>query len=97
MPFKNSQFATLLVCSLLTFSPATIGGTPPCALTCLTTAVSSDGNPCGVSDFSCLCKNKNFLDASDKCFKNSCTGDDLKAARSGGAEFCKALGVNIKR
>ncbi|WAR56301.1 hypothetical protein PtB15_7B147 [Puccinia triticina] len=93
------RFTTLLVCSLLVFTPATIGqdfkGLPPCAGNCLATALASSGKTCTPTDFACLCKNQDFISTSDSCYSTSCTVNDLKDAKAWGVKTCAAAGVQL--
>ncbi|KNZ61084.1 hypothetical protein VP01_1454g4 [Puccinia sorghi] len=70
---------------LLASTPATlaqdINGLPPCASKCLASALASGGKSCAQTDFACLCKNSEFVAASDKCYNSSCTTNDLAAAQ----------------
>ncbi|POW20144.1 hypothetical protein PSHT_03825 [Puccinia striiformis] len=104
------RFATVLACSLLSFSPAAIGqdvaGLPACATTCLASSLASSGKTCAQesnfvnpfsaqTDFACLCKNNDFIKANNDCYQKTCSVGDLKTAAGWGAKTCAAAGVQI--
>jgi len=77
--------------SLITLSAAQTY--PPCALNCIAT---SDLSGCASSaDFQCLCGKQGFLQTSQTCIRNSCTGSDLTEALDTSQELCAAIGVTL--
>ncbi|KIO24129.1 hypothetical protein M407DRAFT_26484 [Tulasnella calospora MUT 4182] len=66
---------------------------PACAIPCLDTA-SPTSCP-KEDDGACLCKDTEYIQTIDACFKSSCTGQDLTTAETVGSALCRAHGVDI--
>ncbi|GAA5900979.1 uncharacterized protein JCM6883_004714 [Sporobolomyces salmoneus] len=72
------------------------GNIPACALTCLTSSVSS--SPCastGITGLNCICTNQEFQASYYQCQQSSCSASDLEAALSYGASVCAQNGTPI--
>jgi len=66
---------------------------PKCALDCLQHA---NFHGCGVTDYSCLCTNHQFLDETSQCIYNECTNpQDLAQAVQAASDACKAAGYPV--
>ncbi|KAA1071436.1 hypothetical protein PGT21_007333 [Puccinia graminis f. sp. tritici] len=93
------RFSTLLVSSLLFSAPATLGqdlsGLPPCAGQCLTTTLATSGKSCTPTDFACLCKNQDFVTASNTCYTSTCPAKDLDNIQTWAVKTCAAAGVKL--
>ncbi|OAV95566.1 hypothetical protein PTTG_08490 [Puccinia triticina 1-1 BBBD Race 1] len=47
------------------------------------------------TDFACLCRNSEFVAASDSCYSTSCSAGELAAAQEWGVKSCAAAGIQI--
>ncbi|CAE6406950.1 unnamed protein product [Rhizoctonia solani] len=63
---------------------------PTCAHSCLGQA--SPGS-CSLTDNACLCRNAAYCNATNTCFKNSCSSADWKTAYDYSVTLCRQAGV----
>ncbi|KAG9020900.1 hypothetical protein FS837_007768, partial [Tulasnella sp. UAMH 9824] len=65
---------------------------PSCTETCLKNA-----NPgsCSLDDYSCLCRNMEYLQAADICVHSTCDAQDVAATEPAAQAVCRAVGVDI--
>ncbi|CAE6402842.1 unnamed protein product [Rhizoctonia solani] len=82
---------SFLVVAFITFF-ATVANAqfPSCAEPCIGQA--SPGS-CSLSDNTCLCQNASYCNATNTCFKNSCSATDWKAAYDYSVSLCNQAGV----
>ncbi|KAF8333136.1 uncharacterized protein EI90DRAFT_3122206 [Cantharellus anzutake] len=91
----SAVFASLFIASgaIAAFLDSRQSGYPACFLPCLNATII-DNFGCKPSDFSCLCKNQNFLDTTAQCLYDKCTNpSDIAQAIATSQAACKAAGV----
>ncbi|KAG8939963.1 hypothetical protein FRC04_005776 [Tulasnella sp. 424] len=65
---------------------------PSCTEACLQKA---DPGSCSLNDFSCLCRNPEYLQAADICVHSTCNAQDAAATEPAAQAVCRAVGVDI--
>ncbi|KAF8607384.1 hypothetical protein BDV93DRAFT_553096 [Ceratobasidium sp. AG-I] len=63
---------------------------PACAQPCLGAAPHGS---CSLTDNACMCSNASYCNATNLCFKNSCSQTDWKSAYDQAVAMCNAAGV----
>ncbi|GAA5976275.1 hypothetical protein JCM5350_001402 [Sporobolomyces pararoseus] len=93
----RSTFAlSTLLLAAASVSAQSTANIPACALTCLTSSVSS--SPCastGITGLNCICTNQEFQASYYTCQQSSCSASDLQSALAYGASVCAQNGTPI--
>ena len=84
-----------LACLAPAASAQDTSGLPACAQNCLAASLRSSARSCAPTDFACLCRNSEFVAASDSCYSTSCSAGELAAAQEWGVKSCAAAGIQI--
>ncbi|KAF5391000.1 hypothetical protein D9757_003973 [Collybiopsis confluens] len=66
---------------------------PSCALTCLSSAITSSG--CDTTDEKCLCTSSTFINSTSSCITKSCSDTDAATALKGAADLCASVSVTL--
>ncbi|KAG8948191.1 hypothetical protein FRC04_009990, partial [Tulasnella sp. 424] len=60
---------------------------PKCGVPC----VEKTPTYCDPQDYKCLCQDQGFLESVVWCFKDCCSGEDLKNAKCAGEAYCRTV------
>ncbi|CAE6421915.1 unnamed protein product [Rhizoctonia solani] len=81
------RLSLFVVASLALFANAQF---PTCAQSCVGQA--SPGS-CSLTDNACLCQNASYCNATNDCFRTSCSSADWTSAYNYAVELCNQAGV----
>ncbi|CAE6451340.1 unnamed protein product [Rhizoctonia solani] len=84
------RLSLFIVACFMLFATVVKADFPACAQPCLGKA--SPGS-CSLQDNACLCRNASYCNATNTCFKNSCSQTDWKAAYDYSVALCNQAGV----
>ncbi|CEL53294.1 hypothetical protein RSOLAG1IB_06261 [Rhizoctonia solani AG-1 IB] len=84
------RLSLLFVALMIFFAGIANAQFPSCAQPCLGQA--SPGS-CSLTDNACLCRNAAYCNATNTCFKNSCSAADWKTAYDFSVALCRQAGV----
>ncbi|KAJ1301257.1 hypothetical protein OPQ81_003665 [Rhizoctonia solani] len=85
-----NRLCFFLMAFLMLFAAVAKADYPPCAQPCVG---QPDPGSCSLTDNNCLCQNSSFCNATNDCFRTSCSYNDWTTAYNYAVSLCNQAGV----